>query len=207
MTSKRDLNKKARRQKILEISDEMFSNQGYEKTSVSDIAKKAGLGVGTVYNYFDSKDTIFTAVYGRKFGVDQALDIDSIEVHQESPLKPVFDYLESLEKIMGKIPKWLFHQLIRIGLKNKKLMKAFISYDLKMIEDMEKIIIKIKNEGYLNEQVSAKVLSEMVYSVYGFEFVQYFYSDEEDIHDVFNRGKDKVQILLASQLQLKGCDQ
>lgn len=201
MSNKRKLNKKERRQKILEISDEMFSSQGYEKTSISAIAKKAGLGVGTVYNYFDSKDAIFSAVYGRKFGVDQVLDISKIEIDQASPLKPVIDYIDSFEKILNKIPKWLFKQLIRVGVKNDKLMKTFISYDLKMIDDMEKIITKIKNNGYLSEQVNPKILAEMVYSVYAYDFILYFYNGEDSIEHAFRRGREKVKVLLTSQLE------
>jgi len=140
MSSKRELNKKERRQRILEISDELFSSKGYEKTSISSIAKKAGLGVGTVYNYFESKDDIFTVVYGRKFGVDYELDIENIDVDQGSPLTPIFDYMERTEKILEKVPRWLFQELIRIGTKNNQLMKALMSFDFKMIEDLEKAL-------------------------------------------------------------------
>lgn len=202
-TSKRELNKKERRQRILDIADEMFSSKGYEKTSISSIAKKAGLGVGTVYNYFDSKDEIFTVVYGRKFGVDYEVDVDNIVVHQSSPLKSMYDYLERTEKILQKIPIWLFQELIRIGIKNKKLMKALMSFDLKMIDDLEKIIIKIRNQGYIKINANPKILAEMIFSVYMYELALYFYNDEVDIHQAFQKGREKMQLLLESNVVIR----
>jgi AcrR family transcriptional regulator len=38
----------------------LFDSQGYEKTSLEQIADRANLGVGTVYNYFDSKLDLLT---------------------------------------------------------------------------------------------------------------------------------------------------
>lgn len=44
---------------ILQSSIGMFVEKGFGKTKIADIAKEAGIGKGTVYEYFDSKDDIF----------------------------------------------------------------------------------------------------------------------------------------------------
>lgn len=41
--------------KITDTALELFANQGYHKTSISQIAKKAGVSKSLIYNYFDSK--------------------------------------------------------------------------------------------------------------------------------------------------------
>jgi len=41
--------------KIFDASLELFAGKGYEATSISQIAKKAGISKGLIYNYFDSK--------------------------------------------------------------------------------------------------------------------------------------------------------
>ena len=41
--------------KILDASLKLFAEQGYESTSISQIAKRAGISKGLIYNYFDSK--------------------------------------------------------------------------------------------------------------------------------------------------------
>ncbi len=51
-----------RRQAILEIAQKSFLEQGFEKTSMSFIAKELGGSKATLYNYFTSKEEIFEAV-------------------------------------------------------------------------------------------------------------------------------------------------
>ncbi len=48
--------------RILAAAQELFSRYGLRKTSIEEIAKSAGLGKGTVYLYFRSKEDIFDAV-------------------------------------------------------------------------------------------------------------------------------------------------
>ena len=49
----------ARKQEILETAMKLFAEKGYEKTSISDIAKEIGVAQGLCYRYFPSKDILF----------------------------------------------------------------------------------------------------------------------------------------------------
>ncbi len=51
-----------KRQAILDIAKEAFSQQGVSATSMSHIAKQLGGSKATLYNYFNSKEEIFAAV-------------------------------------------------------------------------------------------------------------------------------------------------
>jgi len=44
-----------RRQEILQAAAALFAEQGYQRTSVKEIAERAGIAPGTIYLYFDSK--------------------------------------------------------------------------------------------------------------------------------------------------------
>jgi AcrR family transcriptional regulator len=52
----------ARRQAILETAREVFLKEGFAAASMSAIAARVGGSKGTLYNYFDSKETLFIAV-------------------------------------------------------------------------------------------------------------------------------------------------
>lgn len=47
-----------RRQLILEAAEKLLSHYGPQKTTINDIAREAGVGVGSVYLEFESKDEI-----------------------------------------------------------------------------------------------------------------------------------------------------
>lgn len=55
-----DSPKSRKRARILEAATELFIKQGYRKTSVEEIARRAGVAKGTVYLYFDNKGALLT---------------------------------------------------------------------------------------------------------------------------------------------------
>jgi len=52
-----------KRIKIFNCGKELFSAKGFKDTNVSDITKMAGLGVGTFYNYYSSKEKLFLDIF------------------------------------------------------------------------------------------------------------------------------------------------
>lgn len=51
------------RNKILEAAFDLFNSQAYTDLNSNEIARHAGVAVGSFYNYFDSKLTVFLACY------------------------------------------------------------------------------------------------------------------------------------------------
>ena len=50
------------RERILEVAKEAFTRSG-ASTSLDDIAKQAGVGAGTLYRHFPTRDALLEAVY------------------------------------------------------------------------------------------------------------------------------------------------
>ncbi len=55
------------RDKILRAAFELFAKKGYHNTSISQIAKKAGVAKGLIYNYFEKKEDLMTGVITHEF--------------------------------------------------------------------------------------------------------------------------------------------
>jgi AcrR family transcriptional regulator len=53
----------AARQRLYEVAIRMVSTQGYESTTLRDVAREAGVSVGLLYRYFPSKRAIIIALY------------------------------------------------------------------------------------------------------------------------------------------------
>lgn len=62
---KRELQKEARRIAIIDAALEEFTAQGFTATKLDDVAERAGIGKGTIYLYFDSKEILFEEVVRR----------------------------------------------------------------------------------------------------------------------------------------------
>lgn len=55
-----------RREQILAAAEEMFYQNGYERTTVSDIITALGLSKGGFYHHFESKEALLQAICDRK---------------------------------------------------------------------------------------------------------------------------------------------
>lgn len=89
---KRSKRREKRRSTILKVASSVFSREGYHKAKMDDIAITAGIGKGTIYQYFSSKQELFQDVI--KEGVDLYLDM------LEKELAETDDCYEAFKKIV-----------------------------------------------------------------------------------------------------------
>ncbi|MGB3544066.1 MAG: TetR/AcrR family transcriptional regulator [Rubrivirga sp.] len=62
--SRRERERLARRDAMLDAALEVFAEKGYSSASVDEIAERAEFGKGTIYNYFpDGKDELFLTLF------------------------------------------------------------------------------------------------------------------------------------------------
>lgn len=54
-----------RKAQILEAAAKVFAEKGFHRASTKEIAKAAGISEGTIYNYFESKQALLTALLSR----------------------------------------------------------------------------------------------------------------------------------------------
>lgn len=73
---------------IFSYGRELFSSKGFKDTNVSDITKMAGIGVGTFYNYYSSKEKLFMEIFLEENVKLKKSIMESIDLDGE-PLKVV----------------------------------------------------------------------------------------------------------------------
>ncbi len=59
---RKEREKTLRRQQIQDSAEEMFLLKGYRSTTMEDIAKKAELSTGAIYQYFKNKDELYASM-------------------------------------------------------------------------------------------------------------------------------------------------
>jgi len=61
MSGLRETKKRQTRKAILAAAIKLFSEKGFDETSIEELAREAGIGKGTIYGYFSTKQDIFLA--------------------------------------------------------------------------------------------------------------------------------------------------
>lgn len=84
-----------KREKILSVATHEFSQNGFENTNINVIAKKAGVSVGSLYKYFDTKRELFLTVV--QMGIGQLQQTLNLIYESEEPI------LAKLESVIRSI--------------------------------------------------------------------------------------------------------
>jgi AcrR family transcriptional regulator len=129
-----------RQEQILHAAMDVFSRKGYTAATIPDIARSAGLAVGTIYLYFPNKRELFVAVIRGLMTLplvkifESEADRDFLNTIQGA-LRNRFQMLQSerlpeLLSLMGEIQhdpeleKLFYHKLLRPFLKKMEEMYA-----------------------------------------------------------------------------------
>ncbi len=99
-----------KRQMILEMAEKHFLDYGYDKTQIAGIAGNLGISVGSIYNYFDSKEKLFSSFLG-----------DNVQKTGAEFLK----ILQSEQDPQKRIKKYIKHKFKKIE-DNKFFVKEYM---------------------------------------------------------------------------------
>ncbi len=76
---------------ILNAAAELFTTQGYDNTTTSDIASRAGKPVGSVYTYFKDKQQILLALWDKLYLEETEAALAELNVQSSEDLREVIN--------------------------------------------------------------------------------------------------------------------
>lgn len=189
------------RKKILSVSERMIFEQGYDKTSTSQIAKEVGIAEGTVFNYFKSKAEILVEIISSEYWID----IERPEI--EGISTGVVDlYVNYCQEVMNKIfflPKKIILELsmtlLNATRKKPGIIKKLAELDFQFIEEVEQLNIELMEKGIL-KKCDAKMLAENIYSVIAYEVILYLYDESATKDLMMDNIAKKINFILEHRL-------
>jgi AcrR family transcriptional regulator len=143
------VDKEAKKLEILHAAMHVFAKEGVVKAKMIDIAKTAGVGKGTIYEYFRSKEEIFTNAYLYFFQTMESM-VEEALAKETDPIKQLELVLTiSLDAFMhiGEEFADIMMDFWAEGIRNKNqdLLNAI---DMKKLyADYRKMIQKILKTG------------------------------------------------------------
>jgi AcrR family transcriptional regulator len=104
------------RDTLLKVGERLFARSGYRHVSIRDITGEAGLGMGSFYTYFPSKEAFYAAV------------IDSLE---QRGIREVEKRVNSLHSPLFRL-KALFRYTI-LGLRSNEILRGLYTGDTRFL--------------------------------------------------------------------------
>lgn len=141
---------KSKHDLILDAAYNLFINKGYWDTKIIDISEAAGIGKGTVYEYFESKDAIFLELFRTKVesSYDNITELLSKNISSERKLKEFIDIeLENTSKYTFDKHFLLDLMMKSDAFKNPELIESIQTLVVKKFSVLFKIIEEGINKG------------------------------------------------------------
>lgn len=138
-----------RKQEILDTAMEIFSEKGYDATSIADIAKAMNVVPGLCYRYFSSKKEIFDSAI-KQYAEESCQDFLEV-IHDRS--KPFTERLQAFGSIMlTKEDRSRHHDFyhapgnetfhLQLGIEMFKYLAPHISMELRLLSERGDIIVE-----------------------------------------------------------------
>ena len=162
--SNRFTKKLANRQAIMKAAAQEFKKKGFADTAVADIMNTAGLGVGTFYNYFESKEEALMAIVKELFKQVEE-NVKSMARENSSTLALLEFCSMSTARLIDEnrfiLP--MFKSAIERSDKPENLPKN-LSPEFKKI--FEEIIQRGQSLNEIRRDIPIDIISEMFHSIY-----------------------------------------
>ena len=140
------LKKLNKRKAIAKSTCDLFITKGFVNISISEIAKVAGIGKGTIYEYFTNKeDIIFELMSCLQEDYDPKLK-ENLEASDstQAKIKDLFSLYISEEPVI-QTQRAIYKEFVAITLNNPSI--EIIEYQNNMMEKYTQILMEIIQEG------------------------------------------------------------
>jgi AcrR family transcriptional regulator len=142
-----------KREKILSVAVSEFAHNGFDNANINTIAKKAGVSVGSLYKYFDTKTDLFlTSVH---YG------ITSLEVIVDGIVNSQDDVMVKLEKLIRIAIEFSRRNKVLIKLYNEFTSESNSELAKKIAADMESITSQAYKSAIIEGQVAGEIRTDI----------------------------------------------
>lgn len=142
-----------RKAEIIETALELFGQQGFHNTSISKIAKTAGVSKGLMYNYFESKEALLDAIlFGaaeEKQAASQSISMSEIPPKQrlQMMIEGMFVMVES------NLHHWKL--MMSLSLQDEISIRVKEKFATQQAEGMQQFVSLFEEMEFENPQLEA----------------------------------------------------
>ena len=146
--------KTVKQEQILAASIQLFAEKGFANTSTAEIAKEAGVSVGTLFNNYKTKETLLLAIVIPAIGslIPKVSEEDNQRLFQKPDLTFedfLYDIIEGRLNFVSK-NKELFQVILKEALYKEELTREIRQYfALYAVPFLTKTIETFKEKGQL----------------------------------------------------------
>ena len=196
------------REKIFNVSVDLFSRYGYDRVSIRQIAKEVGIKESSIYNHFKSKELIMDSILD--YYITKMLSEDIPLMQASYNLDIGFDYFYEMglnafasqlkDKRMSKITR-----IILIESYHNEKMKVFLKERIlnDAINGWIDLFNLMKSKKLILEDCNSRQLAESFYKyglflLYEHYIINYPEDDKKFVEELKKKKKNHIRLIYNS---------
>jgi AcrR family transcriptional regulator len=199
--SAREKKKLATRERIRAAASELFARHGYGAATMRQIAKRAHVGLGTLFNYAEDKRDLVFLIFNEELNATTDVALASPRT-RDAPLDQLMAIFRAhYQWLAGKpaLARILLQELTFYS--SGKQAATFHAIRKRLIDGIEDLVKKSQEKGKLRKDESAAVIARHIFFVYSASLRWWIAAPKPDP----NKGVADLRRLL--RLQFEGLEQ
>jgi len=145
-----------KRRQILEGAIQVFKRKGYHKATVREIATEAGIGLGSIYDYVNSKDDILYLFF-ENYATNFFEKVRSRASMVADPLRRLEITYRAFLEVATELEDQVMLSYTQARYVQKNFLKIILKKESEIVEHFEKIIAEL-GEGPFDPFLEANFL-------------------------------------------------
>ena len=199
MSGLREQQKAARRQAIGEAAVALFARQGYQATTIEQIAKAAGVSPPTVFAYFNSKQEIVLETL-------READARAMVVTRQR-IARLDDPVEALclleqqvvEHAFGMLSRALWRELLPqiIGQSSEGLPAAYRKVNALLVHEIARVLSDYRQRGLLRADLDVDYVAFLLNDYGHLQLLRLASQEEPDFAEHARQVRQMIELLLV----------
>ncbi|AMB94360.1 TetR/AcrR family transcriptional regulator [Aerococcus sanguinicola] len=160
---------KDNKEKLIKATDHLLRDRSISSITTKEITKEAGVSVGVFYNYFTSKEDVFTELIKSFFNYSLA-EMEKLKAEiTGNNLRSELKFKEFLVKGMDKNweNRFLNSDILMLSRKDQAFKELMVDFNEQMVAIIVAILTIIQDGGQDKDQVTkAKLIMNLIQNSY-----------------------------------------
>ena len=198
MPGLREQQKAEREKRILQAAVTRFRAEGYKSVRIEDLAEIAGVSVGTVYNYYQTKGDILIAVVAME--VEEVLQAGAALVAapprglEGAILALIFEYYDHSLNYLTK-EMWRTAMALAIEHPGTPNGRRYSDLDARLAAQVTDLCAALQRRGDIRADIEAAALGQVIFNALNMEFIEFVKDEKMTLKALRKRSTGQIRTL------------
>ncbi len=194
------------KEKIFNVSLNLFSKRGYDSVSLREIAEEVGIKKSSIYSHYSSKEAILMEIFNQ-FTESFEIDDKDIELNEDNPLLETPELLyhkgsEAVKNMLFQETNLKIWKMILIQMHHNEKIRLFFQNNIliKPLEFWRGLFSLLKQKEIIRKDSNPELLAKQYFSfpIYLLLEMCAKYDDipQEALEDFFSQTEEHAKFLL-----------